>query len=333
MLSNNESFDDRNVSDSDSSCFLQLMNYYAESSMGIIFSTTESRDMISDLSEEETIQIGDDTEIFRKYEGEEPRLVNHKLNSYKDDPNEEKLFKPRKKNLIEKYFQSKNFDCDLSAANPPSIPEALVIEEDTCSSEMYKALEKKRYKRDEEPEEKRKIRGSNNGKRKRKYKADIIRKKIKAMFHKSLKRAFNRKLECAGSRMFFGFLPQSWVCDISRNKNSPIFKLTFREILKKEFSKDIDEKKYKKKKLTDQRNEEKNTKLLKYLDEHPGISERSKFNKYGNTKYVDILKEYFDSEDFEKSIEVLSRKGENEDYIKKYILVAENYISFFQEGE
>ena len=62
-------------------------------------------------------------------------------------------------------------------------------------------------------------------KQKRKYKPDDIRKKIKSRFHKSIRNIINENLKKAGSKYFFSFLPQIFICSIGREKNYQILNL------------------------------------------------------------------------------------------------------------
>ena len=167
-------------------------------------------------------------------------------------------------------------------------------------------------------------------KNKRKYKADNIRKKIKARFHKSIKNIINENLRKAGSKKLFTFLPQFFINSISREKNRYILNMSLREILQKNFVNNIDEKKYKNKKL-DLEKYEKNLSVLKYLDNNPEISRNSGFDIISKMKYCDLLNEYFKSEEFERAIFRLKKENEDENYIKEYIIKAKNYVKFFEE--
>ena len=55
-------------------------------------------------------------------------------------------------------------------------------------------------------------------KKKRKYKSDDIRKKIKSRFLKATKNRINQMLKGAKSKYFFDFLPQCFICNISKQK-------------------------------------------------------------------------------------------------------------------
>jgi len=161
----------------------------------------------------------------------------------------------------------------------------------------------------------------------RKFKPDDIRKKIKTRFHKSIKNIINENLKNAGSNQFFDFLPQTFISNISRDKNEKIMNLTYKELLEKDFFSDskidahqlnVDKIKY-----------ERNLKVLKYLEKNPTISFKSGFHLLCKLSYAQILTEYFNSEEFENSIKKLKEEDENDDYIREYINKAKTYVSFF----
>ena len=62
-------------------------------------------------------------------------------------------------------------------------------------------------------------------KKKRKYKSDDIRKKIKVRFHKVLKNKINESLKNAGSTELFSFLPQFFISNISKKFNYHEFRI------------------------------------------------------------------------------------------------------------
>jgi hypothetical protein len=74
---------------------------------------------------------------------------------------------------------------------------------------------------------------------------------------------------------------------------------------------------------------DKNKKTLDYLNSNPIISERSGWNKIKSMKYIDLLRAYFNSEEFEQSLDEVIKK-ENQNYINKYIFFAKTYITYFQ---
>ena len=165
---------------------------------------------------------------------------------------------------------------------------------------------------------------------KRKYKPDDIRKKIKARFHKSIKNIVNENLRQAGSKYLFSFLPQIFISSISRDKNHQVLNISYRDLIKKDFISNIDDKKYKNKNV-DLVKYKNNLKVLEYLDQNPDICERSGFDIISKMKYGDLLEEYFKSYEFEKAINKLREENEEEEYIKEYINKAKTYVKFFSE--
>ena len=160
----------------------------------------------------------------------------------------------------------------------------------------------------------------------RKFKSDDIRKKIKVNFHKELKNIINRNLKKAGSEVLLSFLPQSFLSNISKKLNYKYMNSTYEEILSLDFTKfqlkvrnlEIEQKQY-----------IKNLDLLKYLQNNPQISKNSGFDVIKKMKYRDLLKAYFESKEFENTINQLRNKNESDEYINTYIILSKNYISYF----
>ena len=173
-------------------------------------------------------------------------------------------------------------------------------------------------------------------KKKRKEKPDDIRKKIKSRFLKSIKMRINQMLKIANSKEIFDFLPQSFICNISKQKNKPIINMTFKELLLKNFLEE-DKKDNKtflqKKNKTDKKKYDKNVKVLKYLEKNDEICKKSNFNVIGNMTFRDLFGEYLKSEEFEKEIEKLKEEQNNDNYIKDYIIKAYNFIHYFSAEE
>ena len=164
-------------------------------------------------------------------------------------------------------------------------------------------------------------------KKKRKYKSDDIRKKIKSRFHKTFKNIINSNLKKAGSKKLFDFLPQCFIGNVSKKTNFYCLELTFKEILLTDFiseysdkypNKNVDYKKY-----------EKNKEVIQYLEKHPEISKKSGFDIIKNKKYKDLLNIYFNSSEFEDSVFRLKNENETNDYIQEYVLKAKNYVKFY----
>ena len=153
---------------------------------------------------------------------------------------------------------------------------------------------------------------------------DNIRKKIKSSFHKNIIKIINNKIKKAYSdknikKNFFNNLPQSFIRNINRSENQIKMDKTFEQLLV-----NWDDKK--------------NKKIIKFLDENNEISEKSNWNLIKNMTYKDLLKAFFLSEEFEKSIIALKTKAEKSkkkeknvspQYIENYINIALKYIDFF----
>ena len=189
---------------------------------------------------------------------------------------------------------------------------------------IYKATNKKNKKKPKE-------------KKKRKEKPDDVRKKIKSRFLKATKNRINQMLKIAKSKEFFDFLPQCFICNISKLKNKPIIDMTFKQIISQKFYEDEEKKKDKKflKKKTnpDKKKYENNIKVLKYLEDNYEICKKSNFNVIGNMTFKDLFKEYLKSEEFEREIEKLKDEKNNVNYIKDYIIKAFGFINYFSKSE
>ena len=73
--------------------------------------------------------------------------------------------------------------------------------------------------------------------------------------------------------------------------------------------------------------------VLNYLKENPEICKNSEFDKIKEMKYIDILKAYFNSYEFEQSIIELNNKKEKIDYIEEYVNKALTYVDFFAHNK
>ena len=175
-----------------------------------------------------------------------------------------------------------------------------------------------------------------NGKRrkkKRKEEPDLIRKKIKNKIHRALLKVINYKLKKAGSKLKFAYFPNSFIVNMNKEINKYALKLTFEELIK---NTEIYEIKNKKNKEEEQQKINniinKNIQVLNYLIENPDICEKSEFDIIKNMKYIDILKAYFISRNFEQSIEDLYKK-ENKIYIEEYVNKSLTYVNFFSSND
>ena len=168
--------------------------------------------------------------------------------------------------------------------------------------------------------------------KKRKYKPDDIRKKIKVRFHKILKNIINQNLKKAYSKEFFDFLPQCFIGNVARKINAKVLEMTLKELLSTDFLKELNKEDYRNSKV-DYNKYKKNLEVLRYLEENPYISERAGFDAIKDKKYKDILKAYFISAQFEESLYQLKEDNESPEYIQEYIKKAKTYISFYSKNE
>ena len=169
--------------------------------------------------------------------------------------------------------------------------------------------------------------------KRRKEREDNIRKKIKSNFHKKIFKLINEKLKQAGAKLYFQSLPQYFISDITKKTNFDALEINYKDLFeytherlinnkivnsKIEVMKRVSEKKYRK-----------NIETLNYLDNNLEISEKSGWSKIKNMKYIDLLEAYFNSKEFEESIEKLEKK-ETKNYINDYIYYSLNYIEHFK---
>ena len=174
-------------------------------------------------------------------------------------------------------------------------------------------------------------------KKKRKEKPDDIRKKIKSRFFKTIKNRINLMLKSAKSKVFFDFLPQCFICNISKEKNKCIINMKLKEIMSEKFfedkNKNNDNNKiiHQKKRNPDKKKYDNNIRTLKYLEKNNEICKKSNFNVIGNMTFKQIFNEYLKSEEFEREIEKLREEQNSEKYIKDYIIKAYNFISYFSK--
>jgi hypothetical protein len=172
---------------------------------------------------------------------------------------------------------------------------------------------------------------SENGRRKRvkkkiKYKADIIRKKIKSRFHKAIKTLINQNLKKAGSKMLFDCLPPCFIGNITKLLNFKCFDFTYKDLLTTDFSSELNKYRHT---AMDNAKYIKNLKVLQYLENNPEISKNSGFDIIKNMKYRDILNKYFISNEFDDSLNQLKAENETPEYIQSYIYTAKNYVNFY----
>lgn len=159
---------------------------------------------------------------------------------------------------------------------------------------------------------------------KRKENSDNIRKKVKSRFFKTLKNIINQKLQEAGSKQFFDFLPQPIISNITRHANRNIFNMTLKEIYSGNFN-------YEKNGNVKDNNGKYryNLLVLEYLEKNISISEKSNFHIFKDMKLSQIFKDYLSSKQFAMSISNLQKEKENEKYIKNYIIKAHTLLNYY----
>ena len=163
-------------------------------------------------------------------------------------------------------------------------------------------------------------------KKKRKFKPDDVRKKIKSKFHRSIKNIININLKQAGSKKLFDFFPQYFLSNITIKLNNIALNYTYEELIKTDIATDVLKQK---KSDTDKEKYNRNLDVFKYLESNQNISRMSLFDKLRNMRYLDILNAYFSSKEFEDSIIELHNKREQIEYIEEYINKSLNYVYFF----
>ena len=188
--------------------------------------------------------------------------------------------------------------------------------------------------------------------RKRKEKPDDLRKKIKARFLKALRVAINEKLKKAKSEKEFDFLPQCFVCAITKQKNDiSILNMTLKELMSTDFftkynlnldkNKNLKEEKKTENFLKKKRNKtcpdinkyKRNVDVIKYLENNKQINEKANFEVISKMKFFEIFEEYLSSKEFEEDIYKLKKDDkEDQDYINDYIIKANEFINYFSQS-
>ena len=161
-------------------------------------------------------------------------------------------------------------------------------------------------------------------KKTRKEMPDEIRKKIKSRFFKDLRKFINKLFIENEIEKKLEFLPQDFISNISKPENKSMLDKTLEQIIL-ENSDDNSE---------NDNNEDKNKNNLILLD---FLKEKENQNKYKirkiynifNTKIRELFNEYLKSDEFEQSIIRLKEEGNYSEYIKDYIIKAEEFVNYF----
>ena len=154
----------------------------------------------------------------------------------------------------------------------------------------------------------------------RKNDNDNIIKKIKTKFFSSLAKCINNKLKSSNINLEFKSLPQCFITNSYKKVNKPIIDKTLEEIIYE--YKDADIKKY-----------DNNEILLEHLKQEDNLSDKNVERIYDifNTTIRYLFNEYLTSKEFDESIKELDKKGNNVEYIQKYINKAKNFVNLFSD--
>jgi hypothetical protein len=185
--------------------------------------------------------------------------------------------------------------------------------------------------------------GNKNKKRQRKNDKDNIRKKIKGQLHREINHIITENLKKSNCKIYiedFCTFPQCFLTDVTHDFNRKFFEFTFEELIEKDFLSDLKQdknpKKDKKQNYITIKNEiekyKNNKNILNYLNENPEINNISGFDKIKKMKYVDILKAYFLSGEFENSIINMIKQKEDNYYIEKYVNTALTYVDYYSNN-
>ena len=153
----------------------------------------------------------------------------------------------------------------------------------------------------------------------RKDNQDNMRKKIKrGFFNTALINILNQKLESFGSSKYFEKFPQFFVSDVNQKRNKEIFSMTLSEILEKKAL-------YENEQKSGFENYFHNLKVVQSED----IKENEEFKIIFKKKICELYEEYLNSDEFKiGEINRLKEKNMTDDYIARYIYLANHLIEF-----
>ena len=158
--------------------------------------------------------------------------------------------------------------------------------------------------------------------RQRKDNIDNIRKKIKrGFFNKSLIYKLNEKLKDIGSNKYFEKFPPHFVSDIDQKRNKEVFGMTLAELFQNEEIYNYENKK-------GLNNYLHNMKVAKNED----INKNFEFRNIMERTIGELYEEYINSYEF-KTLEInrLKNNKMKDDYVNRYIYLANHLIEFFSQ--
>ena len=158
--------------------------------------------------------------------------------------------------------------------------------------------------------------------RQRKDNVDNIRKKIKrGFFNKSLIYKLNEKLKDIGSNKYFEKFPPHFVSDIDQKRNKEVFEMTLAELFQNKEVYNYENKK-------GLNNYLHNVKVAKNED----INKNFGFRNIMERTIGELYEEYINSYEF-KTLEInrLKNNKMKDDYVNRYIYLANHLIEFFSQ--
>jgi hypothetical protein len=153
----------------------------------------------------------------------------------------------------------------------------------------------------------------------RKDNQDNMRKKIKrGFFNTFLIKFLNKVLKSIGSHKYFEKFPHNFINDVHQKRNKEIFEMTLEGIFMKEAL-------YLHEKKNGFNNYLRNLDVLKSEE----VKENEEIKKTLNKSIRKFYEEYINSVEFKiDEINRLRKKEMNDDYIKRYIYLANHFIEF-----
>ena len=156
----------------------------------------------------------------------------------------------------------------------------------------------------------------------RKYRADNMRTKLKRRVFHDMRVELNEILIKSGCKIFFDFLPNSFVSDTKIERVKPILNMTLNEIF-------MEENLYKFKSKDEERKFNDNFGLVNSEE----IKNNEKIQNILNKTFRQFYEDYINSDKF--NVDEINRLKKDEKidnyYIERYIIVAKNLISFYSQ--
>ena len=161
-------------------------------------------------------------------------------------------------------------------------------------------------------------------KKTRKEMPDEIRKKIKSRFFKDLKKSINKFFIVSDIEKKMEFLPQEFISNISKPENKSMLNKTLEQIILENLDDNS-------KNENNQNKNKNNLDLLDFLKEKVNKNNYKikKIYNIFNTQIKELFHEYLKSNEFEESLKRLKEEGNYSEYIKDYIIKAEEFVNYF----